>query len=187
MLIFDSNGEEVAEVMINDGSNGVLVVSTPDDSSNVVVPGLVVSPVLDIRVFDENGGEKTQFTGDEVEICFARNGIDPDEVCLGFFNKNSEWECEDYCLDATSAGICGKSDHLTNFALLLDSDAGSDSKCGSTEGSQMVYVYLSIALVACAVIAVLLGAVAVEIRLRYRRNKLDSMLTVRAVSSHESA
>lgn len=172
--------------MISGGQEGILVVSSPADTADISFPANIVSPVLDIRVFAVDGSETTSFSGNDVEICFAKNGIDPDDVCLGYYNDKGAWECEDYCLDETSAGICGKSDHLTNFALLLDQDAGSSSKCGSTPGDQWVYVYLSTALVSCAIIAVLLGAIAVEIRLRRNRYLLNKQLTVRTISTNGS-
>lgn len=156
------NGERVGSVSLPSDISGTLVVSS-DTTAEVIDD--VVSLVLDVTVVGGSGELITSFD-DPIELCFQTNESEGD-VCLGFYNDNEEWECEDYCLESTSEGVCGETNHLTSFALLLDSSAGSDDKCGSASTDYM-YVYLSVGFVLFAVIVVVIGALIGEYRLRAR-------------------
>ena len=73
------------------------------------------------------------------DICLR---VDPkdnkDDLCLGFYDEDKkEWICEDECLERNPAGgkneLCGRTDHFTNFAVLLVGGRGvNGNKCGSS-------------------------------------------------------
>lgn len=146
---------------VPDGTEGVLVITTNEE---LPVTPEVSSFVLDVTVLNESGEEVTKFE-EPLQLCFA-SSFSVDEVCLGFYNSKGEWECEDYCLTNEGSGVCGMTDHLTNFALLLDSSAGSDEKCGS-ESTDYLIIYLSIAFVGLAVCIVVAAIVVYEARHRW--------------------
>lgn len=158
--VMNPSGQEVATVAVPDSVDGVLVITTNED---LPVTQEVSSIVLDVTILSDSGEEVTKFE-EPIELCFASSHA-ADDVCLGFYNAKGEWECEDYCLTSQGSGVCGKTDHLTNFALLLDSSAGSDEKCGS-QSSDFLIIYLSIAFVGLAACIVVAAIVAYEIKHR---------------------
>ena len=87
----------------------------------------IMTPVIDISLFSSTGEVQPIAS---IEICFqleAQKG-----QCLGFLNdaqKPPVWECEDRCLQTKGNFRCGKTDHLTNFAILLTGGTG-DGGCG---------------------------------------------------------
>jgi len=114
------DGELLVEIPYSTENNSPIVMNQPDsqliESSDT---SAVVSYIVDIHL---------EFPGDtmtgEVEICIRPDdlGVDQDEVCLGFLDTNvapPEWACEAVCLEKKGDLLCGKTDHFTNFALLL--------------------------------------------------------------------
>lgn len=73
--------------------------------------------------------------GDALELCVdVKAGTPREGACLAYFDETtSKWQCQDDCLEKKTMGsretLCGTTDHLTNFAILL-SGGGSNSKCG---------------------------------------------------------
>ena len=173
VVVEDTIGRPVGTVAVPPTGPGVLVVS--GESEDVVIIPEVSSIVLDITVLDTDGNSVTSFD-EPFEICFSAEDVGSDEVCLGFFNADGEWECEDYCLESSDDGLCGKSRHLTNFALLLDSEAGSSARCGSSS-QDFLYIYLSVAFVGGAICLVILAVVLIEIKIRKNTRNTDSRLT----------
>lgn len=164
IVIEDPETEQpIATVDVND-MEGTLVISivATDDSD-------IVSEVLDIEFF-VNGQRVTRFD-DGIEICFASR--DDDDACLGFFDSDGDWECEDFCLekDDEHNRMCGVTYHLTNFALLLDGDANSDSKCGSDKNDYVI-LYISAGMCGCCCVIVLVSIMAIEISIRRKKRKL---------------
>lgn len=183
IVVEDTVGRSVGSVAAPPTGPGVLVVS--GESEDVVIVPEVSSIVLDITVLDTDGNSVTSFD-EPFEICFSSDEHGSGDVCLGFFNSDGKWECEDYCLEESNDGLCGQSRHLTNFALLLDSEAGSESRCGS--GSEdYLYIYLSVAFVCAAVFIVIVAAVAIEIKIRASTKSTDSRLTYNASARESSA
>lgn len=166
--IIDIEGEEVGSVTVPEGTVGALVVAS---DPKVVIIEEVVSRVVDITLVGSDGNVVTEFD-EAIEICFETEE-DKEDVCLGFFNTEGRWECEDFCLESSDDGrLCGESDHLTNFALLLSTaDAGDKCESSSTD---YVVLYLSIALVIVALVTVAVVAVWLELRLRSRRRSRES-------------
>lgn len=181
VVVEDTVGRPVGSVSVPPTGPGVLVVS--GESDDVVIIPQVSSIVIDITVLDTDGNTVTSFD-DPFEICFSSDEHGSGDVCLGFFNSDGEWECEDYCLEDTGDSLCGESRHLTNFALLLDSEAGSSSRCGSSS-QDYLYIYLSVASVGAAVCIIILAAVMIEVRIRRNTKSTDSRLTYNS-SRHSS-
>merc|ERR1711974_237002 len=93
------------------------------------------------------------------EICFVSQK--EKGACLSFFNtKNRKWECEDKCLENVGSQVCGKTDHLTSFSLLLAGGSVGES-CSSN--SDYLFAWLSAAFVLFAIILVLLAVLANEV------------------------
>ena len=68
-----------------------------------------------------------------VEFCIpVGRQVDKEDACLGFWDESKsppEWRCEDRCLKKKNdRTLCGKTEHFTNFAILL---SGIDNPCGS--------------------------------------------------------
>lgn len=179
--VTSSDGQRVGTVALPTDIRGTLVVES-DTEAEVIEE--VVSLVLDVTVVGENGELITSFD-EPIELCFETDQSEGD-VCLGFYNDNEEWECEDYCLESTSEGVCGETRHLTSFALLLDSSAGSADKCGSGS-TDYLYVYLSVSFVVAALIVVVIGALIGEYqlrsRLKFRERSLRSIEKTGALST----
>lgn len=183
----DTDGQEVGSVKPPPGVEGVLVVQGSDPSIEYI--SQVVSIALDVTIRGTDGKEQTQFS-DDIEICISTEGFDSDDVCLGFYNDDNEWECEDYCVDESTnedgqKQICGGTKHLTNFALLLSSEANSSARCGSSSDN-LLYVYLSVAFVGAAICIVVMAVVLIEVRLRYGVRKTNKRLTLHSDHSNSS-
>ena len=86
----------------------------------------------------------------------------------------AKWECEDKSLVTTKDGLlCGETKHLTNFALLLT--GGPDQ---SSPDSTISWV--SLGLVAGAIVIVALSSIVVEIRIRHYRRRQEALLKLLA-------
>lgn len=166
VTIRDREGAEVGSVTVPEGTAGVLILAS---DARVVIIGDIVSQVVDITIVSTEGETITVFD-DPIEICFETEEEEGD-VCLGFFNDEGRWECEDYCLKSSDGRLCGESDHLTNFALLL-STADSGEKCGSSS-KEYVIAYLSMAFVVAAIVAVAVVVLSLEIRFRVKSQILE--------------
>jgi hypothetical protein len=177
--VLDTDGTEVGSVKPPPDVEGVLVVQGSDTTVDYVPE--VVSVALDVTIRSADGQEQTNFA-DDIEICFSTEGFDGDDVCLGFYTDKGTWECEDYCMDSSTdadgqSQVCGGTKHLTNFALLLNNEAGSSSRCGSSSTDYLL-VYLSIAFVGVAICIVVFAVVLIELRLRYSVRQTSKRLTL---------
>lgn len=178
----------------------VTLPSSQEPIAEVTIPGLDEEAVLVVRLVDSQprngrspvtqvldlvvtaaGGDITTFSGEPVRLCFVgvRNA---ENRCLGFVNKRGAWECEDYCLSTSDDKVCGNSSHLTNFALLLDNEGGSSSRCGASSQDWRL-VWASAALVGVAICVVLIAIAAYEIRYRMAVRADDARLTRAFVTS----
>ena len=61
-------------------------------------------------------------------------------------------------------------DHLTSFALLL---GGNNNNCSNNENENNVIAWLSLGFVAVAILFVMLGVVAIEVRIRAKRLNIN--------------
>ena len=88
---------------------------------------------------------------------------------MGFLNSKDEWQCQDPCLTSKNGQLCGKTDHFTNFALLLSgagNQKGSDP-CASSISANNVLPFLSLALILLAIAVVVVSVILIELRVRY--------------------
>lgn len=117
----------------------------------------IISSVIDVRLFTAGGQPITSFS-ESVRICLETDPSVDQEVrcpslsvsfsssdkkkkkkdaCLGYIDEEEDppkWKCEDKCVDKGAGDeLCGKTKHLTNFAILLTGVVGSD-KCGGNYG-----------------------------------------------------
>ena len=102
---------------------------------------------------------------------------------MGFLDAKDKWRCQDPCLSKNQNGqLCGITDHFTNFALLLSGANGKGSDpCASSQPTDIVLPYLSLALVSLAIIIVILSVIVIEVRVRYiamRKKKNGNQVTI---------
>lgn len=116
-----------------DGSARVHV--KPETVEKAAVFTLKVVPKrgeAELRSVVVDAGPGTKHFERPVELCLTGRKIaeeDAGSLCLGFLDESADpprWECEDTCLERDDNEFCGKTDHFTNFALLLDSKADRD-------------------------------------------------------------
>jgi len=178
-------GDFVGRVTIPPSSGGAVLVLNKA-SKDVFYIDAIASDVVDINVVDNNGSMISEFDDEDVEVCFATSDYDEGDVCLGFFNVDRRWECQDFCLSSKKGDtgddmLCGNTDHLTNFALLLSPEAGTTSRCGSSS-DDLTYAYWSLALVGVAIIVIAAVVIARELFHRYDTHMTDKRLTYNAGS-----
>ena len=144
-------------------------------------PGLV-SSILNITLSDGQGNAITQLDS-PLTICLAYpNSTKKDQkVCLGYYDENrNKWKCEDECLTVPKSGmnrenlLCGQTDHLTSFALLL---FGKDEEYPCKSDPDKTLAWISLGMVAGAIVVVALSVVFVEVYFRWRLYRLDKQLT----------
>ena len=136
--------------------------------------------LLDITLSDLSGNQISQLD-QSLTICLApvNKSKSADRPCLSYFDeKEDKWLCQDRCLTSPSKGdlVCGRTDHLTNFAMLL-SGKGSNDPCSPPSATSNVLSWVSLAMVCVAIVIVALGAVVAEIRIRYKNFKINVQLT----------
>jgi len=177
-------GDPVGNILIppNFGPDGgalldVIFVSNVPRSTAVSLG----SVILDITLTDSFGNPITELN-EPLEICIE--GDDSDDPCLSFFNTDTRrWECEDECLEVSGSQVCGKTEHLTSFALLLDGgggSGGSDDPCNSVTPDYL-FAWISLGLVAGAICFVIVAVIAIEIR--FRKAEHDRATSFRTMSS----
>ena len=150
---FNSDSENTIEINLVSNIQGQEVQNSNGD--NVKLGNTIV----DVVILDQFGNQVTKFS-EPLTICLESSDSNEDE-CLGYYDtEKKEWICEDDCPEKEDGGlVCGKTDHLTSFALLLN---GKNSDC-TGDDSQHLYVYLSIAFVGVGIIAVLISIVVIEL------------------------
>mmetsp|Transcript_855 Transcript_855/g.3125 ORF Transcript_855/g.3125 Transcript_855/m.3125 type:complete len:983 (-) Transcript_855:50-2998(-) len=175
----EDNRDVIVEV-INDNDDLIGVITVPgevfpDGGTIVVNPvdnpsetGLQpISPIFDITIFDRNGDVVRSF-GRDLEICIATPALDQaDDICLGFFDEGKqEFVCEDPCVEEEDDQLCGTTDHLTSFALLLGGGEGGTTTCDGDDGTDLLFTWLSIAFISAALVIVIIALVIIEIKVR---------------------
>ena len=169
-------------------SNGQIVLitlpfgSVPEGSSILIseitdrVPSNSLSNVVDITLRAKNQSEIQP--ADSVEICFEmkfQSKSEDESACLAYFAQSKRWSCEDKCLKRKDRLICGKTDHFTNFAILL---GGIHSNSCSGESVNSVIAWLSFALIILAISIFVFSILVIEIRIRREANKLAKLLEI---------
>ena len=99
-------------------------------------------------------------------------------MCLSFFDeKKKEWKCQDECLSSFEGKdnlLCGQTNHLTNFALLLSGSKGKSCQSGDPE---YVLEWLSLGFVAGALLIVSLFVLVFEVILRWKAHRRLALLS----------
>lgn len=100
-----------------------ILISRPQSDLVGASDGLsdVDSPIVNITLAQEGEDGVSQRLGGHIEICLRPFEMDR-QHCLGYLDESRrppEWRCQDVCLQEKSGLMCGRTDHLTAFALLL--------------------------------------------------------------------
>ena len=128
----------------------------------------IASHVIDLTLFDSEGREISTFQ-EEIEICLTVNSdlIDLNDYsedecsddgvntsCLSYLNTKNEWECQDQDLRVKKNQLCGKTDHFSSFAILLDATSGKNcSEDGYFTGSLVWDIVTMLSLIVVLVLA----------------------------------
>ena len=182
ILIENSNGNIVGSVsnIFNENENNQnleVIIKIIDSPS--IIPPRGTSDVVDISVFDENGNPITKFNNN-IEICLQSSIYDDDsdknKECLSYFDESKqEWICEDRCLKSKSNNMqCGDTDHLTNFALLLDTGGGNGDPCDSDDNKIPVLFWVSIGCIIFSILFIMFSMVLIQIRYYIRNKQLEN-------------
>ena len=158
--IVDNNGNTVAIVNFEFNTDGGSLVYTISSLTNENA----ISNTVDLFFIDRFGNFISNFDG-SVEICLNTTD-NSDKACLSYYDvKSNEWKCEDKCLNSKKGQYCGKTDHFTSFAILLDSTGGGDSCSGEVDHT---FAWLSLGFILAALVLFLVLAVIKDISVRYR-------------------
>lgn len=153
---------------LEDGGGNEATVIIPEN----VVPGgddlgfdLAVSydsGILSVILTRSDTGEPITSLNEPIELCLGElRGEDTNDVCLGFFDEETgDWECEDCSVQHRGASTCGQTDHLTNFAILLNSNDRSQ-KCETD--SDLLFAWLSLGFVLAAIILIIIAIALIEL------------------------
>ena len=169
------DGEAVGSVVIppslSSGANTTLSIIVTS-SSNVTDQPLS-SNILNITLVDDQGSPITQLDSPLIICLTPSNSTKKGESqCLSYFDEiKKKWECQDKCLTTTKGNqLCGQTDHLTNFALLLSGNSGGEDPCRS-DSRNYVLSWISLGLVAGAVVIVAISVVIIEVLVRWKTYK----------------
>lgn len=118
--------------------------------------------ILDVSFTDRS------FNFEDVEICLESSNSDAKKECLAFITPDKKWECVDECLKKKNGLKCGRTNHFTQFALLLG--VGSDKACDNTDEDRVI-PFLSLAFICVALLIIILSFIYIEINVR-RKTRL---------------
>ena len=123
---------------------------------------------------DDQGVQITQLDSPLIICLTPSNSTKKGESqCLSYFDEKKEkWKCQDECLTTTRDNqLCGQTDHLTNFALLLSGNSGGGGHPCRSDSQSFVLSWASLGLVAVAVLIVAIFALIIEVCIRWKRYK----------------
>ena len=112
------------------------VVETTENDNNLLLDNTsITSSVVDIHLIGD-------LEVKDLTVCLATNSTDTNNYCLGYLDESEnppQWKCEDQCLKQQAKSntadennnnnnnngtninyLCGKTTHLTNFAILFE-------------------------------------------------------------------
>lgn len=67
-------------------------------------------------------------------VCLRTSAAPPPGACLGYVDESGRqptWKCQDPCLKQVNDALCGETDHLTSFAILLS--GGNSAVCAESD------------------------------------------------------
>lgn len=181
----NDENESIIILQTSEGSNiGSLIIPSNIVGTNTILDVSYVSnfnhlssnlgnSIIDITLTDELGNNISNLA-DDLIICFTDNDVD-DDTCLSFFNTfTRQWECEDECLQQKDGEYCGKTNHLTSFALLFNGiDGGND--CDNSNYNE-VYGWISLGMLIFAIIIISIAVIGNEIRYKMKKRKIHRLL-----------
>ena len=180
ILPLSEMGEEVGSLFIppnlSDKPNTTLFIGNA--GTQLGNQELLVSSVVNITLVSNEGLPITKLDS-PLTICLQRSNSSKEKVCLGYYDESkAKWRCEDLCLTRSNGtdknSFCGRTSHLTNFALLLK---GNDEKDPCQEGDQgNMLSFVSLGFVAGAIVVVAIAVVILEIRIRWKKIQLEAEL-----------
>ena len=176
---FNSDSENTIEINLVSNIQGQEVQNSNGD--NVKLGNTIV----DIIILDQFGNQVTKFS-DPLTICLESSDSNEDE-CLGYYDtEKKEWICEDDCPEKDGGLVCGKTDHLTSFALLLQGGGNNGGKCDSSE-DDYVFAWLSMALLIFAILIIVICVLLNEVRFRliHQRKKRIMKLMAHHAENNE--
>ena len=111
-------------------------------SSDLILNNKIASKAIEISMIEGNFPSS-------VELCFPRpnNTESTENACLAFWDDSKSpprWRCQDKCLKKKNKNLCGKTDHFTNFAILLaglppeECDDSGEYVTGSLKGDMLL-------------------------------------------------
>ena len=175
----DTDGGVAGLLLIPSNANVFGLILTAVSLNMTIGSGQIDSYVLDLTLSDPQGQPITKLEF-PLTICLSVPNTTKDEkLCLGYFDEHSgEWRCEDNCLSSPNTTsdnefLCGETDHLTNFALLLFGGEGGGGLCHSASENYTLS-WVSFGMVVGAGFIVTLCVVLNEIRIRvllFRRRR----------------
>ena len=170
--IFPSTSNRVNAIIPLRAPSGVDIIESAPNQDLMLSSDTsdVSSEIINLELADPNAS-----LGGDVSICFKP--FEPkkklDSYCLGFLDESQrppQWICEDKCLEVENDYLCGKTDHFTNFALLLDSTTGGNGNsdpCASTPINYL-FTWLSLAFAALGILFVICAILAIELRFKFK-------------------
>ena len=139
----------------------------------------LVSGILNITL--AAGGNSITQLNSSLTICLGLSDQEQaNKVCLSFFDeRKNKWRCQDKCLrfgPPPGNLICGETDHLTNFALLLSDNSRDKQECGSVSRSNTI-AWIAMALIIGAILVVAVAVLILEIQIRLRIRKRERFIS----------
>ena len=186
LSVVNSAGQVEAQVTTPRGLEGtvVAVVIPPSELPPSQGSNAVQSEVVSVTITNSQGVNQTQFP-DNIEICIRPpNATKGKNICLGYLEETTNpprWRCQDNCLQQKNrtgdALLCGSTDHLTNFALLLGGGKNGGGPCESGSvayitGSSKGDLILSLCMVGAAILCVVCIVAITSIHPKLRGSKM---------------
>ena len=120
--------QPLVTIELPDNSPAEVTIKLPPEEFSSLLSQQRASDVLDISIVQSSGSNK------KFEVCFPVDEKFDSKSCLGFIDETKEppeWKCEDRSVKKNKDGlVCGKTDHFTNFAILL---TGVNEECGDNK------------------------------------------------------
>lgn len=120
----DDDGDTIIKITFGPHDDHLLVSWGDElevDSAITMTGAELGSAVIDLNLLTGQSDLENR-----AEICFEVPGL-PDDACLGYIDDRGRWRCQDNCLKEEGDMLCGVTDHLTSFAVLL---SGGDGQGG---------------------------------------------------------
>ena len=173
---------------LSNQANTTLITTYRGNITNRNNQQALVSAILNITLLDGQRNSITRLDS-PLTICLALTEEQKGKiVCLSYYDeRKAKWICEDECLTTFTAQstnatkgrdkgetlLCGQTDHLTNFALLLIGNEEEDP-CRSGKGNTLAWI--SLGMVGGAILLVAISVLVIEIQMRWNSHQISRQL-----------